>query len=392
MTAGYPGPDSDGSDNFVTGARPGPLPPRTGHPGHATGALSAPAPASQPWPPPADRDPSRPADRYPAQAGERYPAQPATAQYPAAYPPAAQPGPAPGYPAGNASAYPPVSGLPAQAAGYPVSGPPPGAAPPAGYPAPARRSPLVAVLLVVLLLLAVGQGVGLLVLNNRASAEHAARVGAQAKDTKRINDLETRASALEKQAAATLDPQAVAAAVLPSVFKVEAGKFSGTAFVVQAADGSSSLITNYHVVADLYESGGRSVALVHDNQRFTAKIGKVDPDHDVALLTSGNKFPALAVAKEEVATGAPVVVVGAPLGLAQSVTTGVVSAIRADVPGEAGRTYIQFSAPINPGNSGGPVVDARKQVVGIATAKAQDAEGIGLAIPISVACRSLGNC
>jgi S1-C subfamily serine protease len=69
------------------------------------------------------------------------------------------------------------------------------------------------------------------------------------------------------------------------------------------------------------------------------------------------------------------------------VTTGVVSAIRDDIPGEAGKTFIQFDAAINPGNSGGPVVDAQKQVVGVASEKV-NAEGIGLAIPISNACRS----
>jgi putative serine protease PepD len=83
-----------------------------------------------------------------------------------------------------------------------------------------------------------------------------------------------------------------------------------------------------------------------------------------------------------------VVVVGSPLGLEQSVASGVISALRdtADEP------MVQFDAAINPGNSGGPVINAQRQVVGIATAKAQNAEGIGLAIPIAVACRSLGSC
>src|SRR5262249_48604742 len=160
--------------------------------------------------------------------------------------------------------------------------------------------------------------------------------------------------------------------------------FSGTAFVIKVDGDTSSLLTNYHVISALYEGGGRTVSLVHDSQRYSAQVVKVDSGNDLALLRADEKFPALAAVTEDVVPGAPGVVVGAPLGLAQSVSTGVVSAIRSDIPGEHGRTYIQFSAPINPGNSGGPVVNAQKQVVGIASAKAADAEGIGLAIPISV--------
>jgi putative serine protease PepD len=369
MTAGYRGPEGDESTDTSTGGRPGPLPPRTEH----TSRLPGPV-----WPSPTDQDQGQlhpPAAPYPATS---YPVPSQPPSYAAAgYPPAAHP-----------VSSTPVSGMP----GQPGGGLFPGAAPNGWQPPPARRSPLVTVLLIVLVLLAVGQGVGLVLLGNSLSDERATRRNAQSADAKRLADLETRASALEKQAAASLDPQAVAAAVLPSVFKVEAGDFSGTAFVIAAQSGSSSLLTNYHVVASLYESGGRTVSLVHDSQRFSAKISKVDTDNDVALLTASEKFPALGAAKQDIPTGAPVVVIGAPLGLAQSVTTGVVSAIRNDVPGEAGRTLIQFSAPINPGNSGGPVVDAQKEVVGIATAKAQDSEGIGLAVPISVACKSFGIC
>jgi S1-C subfamily serine protease len=248
------------------------------------------------------------------------------------------------------------------------------------------------VLVVVLFLIAAGQAAVLVGINNKLGDTKSAADAAHAADARRAGDLDKRVAQLEKQAAAALDPQAVATAVLPSVFKVAAGDFSGTAFVIKVEGGSSSLITNYHVVQALYESGGRTVSLLHDSERYSAKIVETDPGNDLALLSADQKFPALATVTEDVAPGAPVVVVGAPLGLAQSVTTGVVSAIRDDIPGEHGRTYIQFSAPINPGNSGGPVVNARKEVVGIASAKAPDAEGIGLAIPIRVACKSFSVC
>jgi S1-C subfamily serine protease len=275
-------------------------------------------------------------------------------------------------------------------------GPP---AAPGGYPYPAAQPPLAGrrpwvlpALVVVLLVLVAVQAALLVALNGKLNRANHAAAADRAANAKHLADLDKRTSMLEKQAAASLDPQAVAAAVLPSVFKVDADRFSGTAFVIKTGDSGTTLLTNYHVVAQLYESSGRTVSLEHDSQRFNARIVKVSPDDDLAMLQSTDKFPALTAVTEDVAQGAPVVVVGAPLGLAQSVTTGVVSAIRNDVPGEDGRTYIQFSAPINSGNSGGPVVNAQKQVVGIATAKAQDAEGIGLAIPISVACKDFGVC
>ena len=86
--------------------------------------------------------------------------------------------------------------------------------------------------------------------------------------------------------------------------------------------------------------------------------------------------------------GESVLVVGAPLGLEDTVTTGVVSAFRS----LGGENLMQFDAAINPGNSGGPVFNAKKEVVGVATLKAREAEGIGLAIPISVVCETVTLC
>ncbi|MBO0871170.1 MAG: serine protease [Micromonosporaceae bacterium] len=250
------------------------------------------------------------------------------------------------------------------------------------------------VLIVLLVLVVVGQGAFLGVLqhsldqaNQRAAADRAAA-------GRRADSLESRVKALEQRSAQSLDPTAVSSAVLPSVFLIDAVQATGTAFAFGKAPtgGGTDLLTAFHVVSDLYNGGGRQVALTHNNERFTADIVRVDQAQDVALLHSTETFPRLAAVSKAVPTGSPVMVVGAPLGLSQSVTTGVVSAVRNDVPGEGGKTFIQFSAPINPGNSGGPVVDAQKQVVGIATLKAPDAEGIGLAVPIEVACQSFSIC
>lgn len=216
----------------------------------------------------------------------------------------------------------------------------------------------------------------------------------QAYERERIDALEGRASELERIAGESFNPEQIAEAVLPSVFRVSAGDFSGTAFAVgsEASGGGTNLFTNYHVVEAVWTQGGREVALERTDQRYDAEIVDVDPDADVALLRTSTPFDGLAVATEPARAGQQVVAVGAPFGLTDSVTVGVVSAAdRDDIRGAPGR-WMQFDAPINPGNSGGPVINAAQQVVGIATAGHVEAEGIGLARPIDVACELFEVC
>ncbi|MBL7253745.1 trypsin-like peptidase domain-containing protein [Paractinoplanes lichenicola] len=200
-----------------------------------------------------------------------------------------------------------------------------------------------------------------------------------------------RTDRLEKELAGVFDPEGVSSGVLPSVFRVRAGSFTGTAFSVgkKAGANQANLITNYHVVAETWTDGGRRVSLERGSTRINATIVKVDKGKDLALLRAAQTIAPLGAAPAQVKPGQQVVVVGAPLGLDDSVTTGVISAYR---PNDADGPTIQFDAPINPGNSGGPVVNSSKQVVGVATAKAKDAEGIGLAIPIKTACQTLAVC
>jgi S1-C subfamily serine protease len=264
---------------------------------------------------------------------------------------------------------------------------------PAVAPRPRRR--IVLALLVVLLLLVAGaQGYLLYRQNGRLGQSDRRAAADRLAASQRADALDRRIKALEQKAAGSLDSTAVATAVLPSVFRVDAGQFTGTAFAVgkASAGGGTDLVTNYHVIESIYVKGTRDAALERDNQRFPVKITQVDQKDDLALLHSTETFHRLVSASVQVQSGAPIVVVGAPLGLAQTVTTGVVSAVRSDFPGEGGKTFIQFDAPINPGNSGGPVVNAQQQVVGIASAKANNAEGIGLAIPIALACQAFSIC
>jgi S1-C subfamily serine protease len=270
-------------------------------------------------------------------------------------------------------------------ASYPV------VAEPAAAPAVLRgrgRTRLFTLLLVLLLVLVAGwQAYRLDRVDNRNDQVAAALTA----ERQRNVQLADRTSRLEKQLAGVFNPESISSTVLPSVFRVRAGEFTGTAFSIgdKAAAGSANLLTNFHVVESVWSTGNRKVFLERGKEQVSATIVRVNQDKDLALLKADRKIAGLTAATATVKPGQQVVVVGAPLGLEDSVTTGVVSAFRQDT--EEGPT-IQFDAPINPGNSGGPVVNANDEVIGLATAKARDAEGIGLAIPIKTACTAFGVC
>ncbi len=83
--------------------------------------------------------------------------------------------------------------------------------------------------------------------------------------------------------------------------------------------------------------------------------------------------------------GQKVMTVSSPLGLHHSVTVGVVSSLYRELPElDLGPNLIQFDAPLNRGQSGGPLVNSDGRVIGITTAKVEQAEAIGFAIPIDV--------
>lgn len=262
--------------------------------------------------------------------------------------------------------------------------------PVAPQPRASRWRALVAVLVLVAMAAMIGwQAVRLRQLGNRLEAmSQLSAVDRGDRDAK-AEALTGRVSVLEKD---LFHPDKIAATALPSVFRVRAGAFTGTAFAVgkNTATGGTNLFTNYHVVEAVWKRGDRKVAIEHRELRFDATIVKVDKDKDLAQLETTEKVPGLAVSTTELHPGEHIVVVGAPLGLESSVTTGVVSAVR-DIAALGGKV-VQFDAAINPGNSGGPVINAQLQVVGIASAQLRDTEGIGLAIPIATACERFPIC
>lgn len=158
-------------------------------------------------------------------------------------------------------------------------------------------------------------------------------------------------------------------------------EWSGSGFAIQ----TGLVVTNYHVIEhamaiEVHLRNGRSTR---------ARVVGTAPGLDLALLAVGFDEEDLAPVSVQSGTrleiGQTVVAVSHPLGLQHSVSAGVVSGLRRELPGtELGSNLIQFDAAINPGQSGGPLVDTDGRVVGVTTAKILEAEGIGLAIPIGV--------
>lgn len=214
---------------------------------------------------------------------------------------------------------------------------------------------------------------------------------AQASESSKVaGALSLRIGQLEAKNESRRDPSEIAAEVEKSVFTVEARAGFGSAWVLSSGSGTSRLVTNFHVVEDAWVNGVKAIRLLQDDQTFGARIVQVAEAADLALIEVDTTFPALKVSRSEPPAGSSVLVVGSPLGLGGSVSSGVVSAYRLG----DGERFMQFTAPISPGNSGGPVVDEQGQVIGVAVAKfvGSGAEGLGFAIPSARVCDSFSAC
>lgn len=180
----------------------------------------------------------------------------------------------------------------------------------------------------------------------------------------------------------------VAAELLPKVAAVRAGRGSGSG-VVFTSDGF--LLTNAHVVGSSREG---TVAFADGTASEFMVVGR-DPLSDLAVIRAQGPTPEPAVLgdSDELVVGQLVVAVGNPLGLAGSVTAGVVSGLGRSLPARSGSAVrliedvIQTDAALNPGNSGGALADARARVVGVNTAVA--GVGVGLAVPMNATTRSI---
>jgi S1-C subfamily serine protease len=200
----------------------------------------------------------------------------------------------------------------------------------------------------------------------------------------------------------------VAARDMPGVvmIKVDGDQGTGSGFVIQGG----YIVTDNHVVTmdGLVRSSSIRVYF-SDGKSAAARLVGRDPYSDIAVIkaTGVTGLPALTLGNSaSVAVGDPVIAIGAPLGLADTVTSGIVSAVNRPVqPGSADGIApqaffdaIQTDAPINPGNSGGPLVNARGQVIGVdaaietlgsdpITGTQGGSIGLGFAIPVDQARR-----
>ena len=151
-------------------------------------------------------------------------------------------------------------------------------------------------------------------------------------------------------------------------------------------DPSGQIVTNHHVVD---EAAAIRVQLA-DGRSAQAEIVGRDPDTDLAVLKIDlPDLPSMRLGRSDaLSVGDVVLAIGNPIGLAQTVTQGIVSATGRDQLGIATfENFIQTDAPINPGNSGGALVNTRGELVGVNTAiiaKSLGVEGIGFAIPVNL--------
>ncbi|WP_219585628.1 S1C family serine protease [Schaalia turicensis] len=255
---------------------------------------------------------------------------------------------------------------------------------------------------------------------------------------------ETDSSANTKTSASTVQPvstsgedpdwQAVAAAVQPAVVTISVSSSSSSGVgsgVIYDAQGD--IVTNYHVVSGATGADATIQVTLSDGRLYNATVVGTDPTTDLAVIRLENAPSDLTVAafgsSSDLAVGQEVMAVGAPLGLSNTATTGIISALNRPVevsrskensqevdpndpfgqlPGFGGgqeenqaqaqsstdtqiTNAIQVDASINPGNSGGPLFDATGKVIGINSSIASNTSsdkagsiGLGFAIPVDL--------
>ncbi|MET7696304.1 trypsin-like peptidase domain-containing protein [Streptomyces sp. NPDC005485] len=202
----------------------------------------------------------------------------------------------------------------------------------------------------------------------------------------------------------------VAAKALPSTVTIEAESSSGeggtgTGFVF---DKQGHILTNNHVVAEAVD-GGKLTATFPNGKKYNAEVVGHAQGYDVAVIKLKNApsdlNPLALGNSDKVAVGDSTIAIGAPFGLSNTVTTGIISAKNRPVASSDGSasskasymSALQTDASINPGNSGGPLLDAHGSVIGINSAIQSSSSGglggtsqsgsigLGFAIPINQA-------
>jgi serine protease Do len=193
--------------------------------------------------------------------------------------------------------------------------------------------------------------------------------------------------------ATSMDWSSIVSHVLPSVVNISAEtivnkngtperqQMAGTGFII---DPNGTIVTNKHVIAGAF----RITVTLSDHSQWNAKLTAAARLLDLAVIRIdvGHKLPFLMFANSNNArVGDPVLVIGNPLGLGTSVSSGIVSALHRDLMNTPIDDYVQTDAAINHGNSGGPMLDRNGHVLGVATilvttSANEGSNGLGFAI------------
>jgi len=289
------------------------------------------------------------------------------------------------------------------------------------YPAPAtqpverKRGPrrlgiVAAVVAVALLSAGSASALTAYMVNNNQPAQPASQAGAASQPSIATSARQTPApqgsgqpqTIVDEQSAITAAAQTVSPAIVTITSRQAAGSASDPFSLPATGIGSGILyektgwiLTNRHVVC-----GADSLTVkLADGREFPAKTYGIDTLTDLAIVkVDGSDLPTARIGDSSaLKPGQLAVAIGSPLGtFTNSVTSGVVSALGRDISvgddcstsqqtEENLRNLIQTDAAINPGNSGGALVDSTGAVIGINTATAGNAQGIGFAIPINIA-------
>lgn len=159
-----------------------------------------------------------------------------------------------------------------------------------------------------------------------------------------------------------------------SIFVIYSGNYEGSGFAI----GFNTVVTNAHVI----DNRNDITVKTYSGEEYNASIYLFNEALDIAILSVENaEFTPLEVGDcENIKIGEEIYAIGAPRSLDYTLTKGVISNKSRTI---GFNKYIQIDAAINSGNSGGPLLNNAGQVIGVNSMKISDAEGIGLAIPIS---------
>ena len=206
----------------------------------------------------------------------------------------------------------------------------------------------------------------------------------------------------------SIDVGAIASIATPSVVsiaeRVISGSGTGSGWIYKSNSNSTYIVTNNHVVADFATSSSGTLTVeLNNGDQYPATIVGRDSNYDLAVIKiSKGNLPELSLGdSSKVSVGDPVVAIGSPLGLASTVTSGIISALNRPVTtgsygAESYVNAIQTDAAINPGNSGGALLDGNGRIIGVNSAIATLSNGgaggsigLGFSIPINEARRTV---